>query len=177
MNILRFLILGLGCTLPLLAAAQWQWVEKDGRKVFSDQPPPPHIPAASILKQPGARSQVASEPPAAAPAAAAAPLAAASGPKTAASAPKISGKDKELEERRKQTEAAEAEKARLEKEKLAKLRAENCARARSAKADYDSGARLARTNAKGEREIMDDAARAAEVTRLQGILAAECKTS
>jgi hypothetical protein len=176
MNMLRSFILGLGCALPIIAAAQWQWVEKDGRKVFSDQPPPAHIPQASILKQPGVRAQAAAAA-AAAPTPAASAGTAAAPAKAAASAPKISGKDKELEDKKKQAEAAEAEKARLEKEKQAKLRAENCGRARAAKADYDSGVRLARTNAKGEREIMDDSARAAEVARLQGILATECKPS
>ncbi|MFX6884193.1 DUF4124 domain-containing protein, partial [Acinetobacter baumannii] len=35
------------------AAAQWQWIDKDGRKVFSDRPPPQEIPEKNILKQPG----------------------------------------------------------------------------------------------------------------------------
>jgi hypothetical protein len=39
----------------------------------------------------------------------------------------------------------------------------------------DSGARLARTNAKGEREIMDDAARATESQRIQSVIDADCK--
>jgi hypothetical protein len=34
---------------------------------------------------------------------------------------------------------------------------------------------LSRVNSKGEREIMDDAARAAEAKRLQEIMAADCK--
>jgi hypothetical protein len=175
MNMLRTVVLGLTCALPMLALAQWQWVETDGRKVFSDQPPPAHIPAGSILKQPGARAKplVAAVTDTATPTAA--PAAAA--PRPTASAPRISGKDKELEAKKKQAEAAEADKLKAEKDKVAKLRADNCARARSAKADYDSGARLARTNAKGEREILDDAARAAEVSRLQGILTSECKDS
>ena len=93
----------------------------------------------------------------------------------AASAPKITGKDKELEEKKKQAEAAEAEKKKAEEEKLAKARADNCARAKRAKAEFDSGVRIARTNDKGEREIMDDAARAVESKRLDGIIASDCK--
>ena len=57
---------------------------------------------------------------------------------------------------------------------MAKAKAENCARAKKAKATFDSGARIATTNAKGEREIMDDAARAVETKRLEGIIATEC---
>ena len=39
----------------------------------------------------------------------------------------------------------------------------------------DSGVRIARTNEKGEREFMDDAARAAEAKRTQDIIASDCK--
>ena len=39
----------------------------------------------------------------------------------------------------------------------------------------DSGVRIARMNDKGEREIMDDAARAVESKRLEGIVASDCK--
>jgi flagellar biosynthesis/type III secretory pathway protein FliH len=175
MKMLRTLLFGLACSLPMLAAAQWQWVGKDGRKVFSDQPPPQDIPAASILKQPGPKRQPAVAPVAAEPAAE--PASAPSAAKPPAGAPKISGKDKALEERKKQAEAAEAAKLQEEKDKIAKARAENCARAKQAKLGYDSGLRIARTNAKGEREIMDEAARAAEVKRLDGIVSSECKVS
>ena len=54
MNAARIGLLALACTLPLAAVAQWQWLDKDGRKVFSDKSPPPDIPAKNILKQPGA---------------------------------------------------------------------------------------------------------------------------
>ena len=95
--------------------------------------------------------------------------------KAQASAPKVTGKDKQLEEKKKQAETAEAEKKKAEEEKVAKVRADNCARAKRAKADMDSGVRIARTNDKGEREVMDDAARAVESKRLEGIVASDCK--
>jgi hypothetical protein len=180
MNMFRTLLLGLACALPALASAQWQWIDKDGRKVFSDQSPPADIPAKNILKQPGGRAPAAPSPAAAAAAsaiAADAALAAASGPKAAASAPKVSGKDKELEEKKKQAEAAEAAKKRAEDEKIAKAKAENCARAKQAKAGLDSGERVVRINAKGEREFMDDATKAAESKRVQGIVDTDCKPS
>jgi membrane protein involved in colicin uptake len=99
---------------------------------------------------------------------------AAAAPKAAASAPRLSGKDKELEEKKKQAEAAEAAKKKAEEERLAKARADNCERAKRAKASMDSGMRIATTNAKGERDFMTDAARAAESKRLGEIMAAEC---
>jgi hypothetical protein len=167
MNPLRAALLVLACALPLAATAQWQWIDKDGRKVFSDRPPPPDVPAKNILKQPGAKLQ----------AEATAPVPAAQAPANTASGLKISGKDKELEAKKKQAEAAEADRQKAEEEKVAKARADNCERARRAKASFDTGLRVAQVNAKGEREFLDDKARAAEAKRLQGIIEADCKTS
>jgi len=162
MKLLRIALLA-ACTLPAVCLAQWQWIDKDGRKVFSDQSPPASIPPQNILRQKGT--------PLAAQAAAVEPA------KPAASAPKLSGKDKQLEEKKKQAEAAEAEKKKAEEEQLAKARADNCARAKRAKAGFDSGIRMARTNDKGEREIMDDAARAAESKRIEAVIANDCKAA
>jgi hypothetical protein len=164
MNMFRAALLVVACASTPLAFAQWQWVDKDGRKVFSDQPPPAGVPADKILKRPGNRPAQAEPEPAAAPAKAA-----------AASAPKVTGKDKELEDKKKAVAAAEAEKKKLQEEENAKARTENCARARQAKSTIDSGVRLTVTNAKGEREIMDDAARAAETRRLQTVIDRDCK--
>ena len=58
----------------------------------------------------------------------------------------------------------------------AALRAAHCARLRDAWATLESGVRLARTLPNGEREVLDDAARAAERQRLQGLLASDCPT-
>ena len=72
---------------------------------------------------------------------------------------------------------AEAEQAKRkdEEEKFAKAKVENCTRAKEAKATYDSGTRISRTNASGEKEVLDDAARAAEVKRLLSIMETDCK--
>lgn len=74
-----------------------------------------------------------------------------------------------------QAEAAEADKRKKEETRRTPARAENCKRAKDAKATYDSGVRVARTNAQGEREFVDDAQRKAEVTRLEAIIAKDCK--
>ncbi|MBA3772786.1 MAG: DUF4124 domain-containing protein [Ramlibacter sp.] len=168
MKLLRLTLIGLACALPAICLAQWQWVDKDGRKVYSDQAPPAGTPAKNILRQPGVRgTPVSAEVPETAKVPASAPA--------AASAPKLSGKDKQLEDKKKQAEAAEAEKKKADEEQLARARADNCARARRAKTGIDSGVRIARTNDKGEREIMDDAARAAEAKRLDAVIAVDCK--
>lgn len=148
------------------APAQWLWIDSAGNKVFSDTAPAPGVPDKNILKRPSLRSApatVETETPVGAPQAAA-PL----------SPPKPSGRDAALEAKKKQAEEAELAKQKAEAEKMAKARAENCDRARRAKATLDSGVRVATTNAKGEREIMDDQARAAETQRLSEIIRTDC---
>ncbi len=172
MKLFRATLIALACAIPVVAAAQWQWIDKDGRKVFSDRSPPSDVPADKILRQPGPK--VAASPAVGA-APVATPAAAASAPKPGASAPKVTGKDPQLEAKKKQTEAAEAEKKKAQEEQAAATRADNCIRAKRAKAGLDSGARIARTNDKGEREFLDDAARAAEVKRTDAIITSECK--
>jgi type IV secretory pathway VirB10-like protein len=167
MNSTRTLLLALFCALPALAMAQWQWIDQDGRKVFSDQPPPPETPASKILRQPSATKggkslSIVPQAPASAAIAASAP------------APKLSGKDRALEDKRKAAEAAEADKKKEQDEQVAKARAENCTRAKRAKAEYDSGMRVARLNDKGEREVLDDAQRAAESKRMAETIAKDC---
>lgn len=144
--------------LPLAAQAQWQWIDGNGRKVFSDRPPPTDVPARNIIGRPNGSAV----PPPAAPA----PT-----PAVAASAPRV---DKALEEKARQAEDAEKAKRAEAEAKVAKARQENCARARQGLATLDSGIRIARVNGQGEREIMDDGARAAEQRRLQGVVQSDC---
>ena len=161
----RIALLALACLAPLVASAQWQWIDKSGRKVFSDQAPPPDIAPDKVLKRPGPRGRSVDAQPAAETAAATTPA-----------LPKITGKDKVLDEKKKQMDAAEAEKKKAQEDKVAAMRAENCTRARSAKATYDSGVRISRVNDKGEREILDDNQRAAELKHLDGVIARDCKS-
>lgn len=162
------LLLGLLLVLSSAAMAQWQWVDGTGRKVFSDTAPPANIPDKNILKKPGAGtapSVVVADPtntPAAAPST------------NAPAAPQVAARDTELEAKKKQAEQAEEAKKKAEAQRVAKARADSCERARKAKITMDSGVRLATTNAKGEREIMDDKARAAEAQRMDGIIRSEC---
>ncbi|QOF81622.1 DUF4124 domain-containing protein [Variovorax sp. 38R] len=171
MNFLHWLVLGCACALPLSASAQWQWVDNNGKKVFSDQPPPTDIPEKNILRRAGP-SPSARAPAPVTPAPEGSSDAAAT-PKAAA--PKPSGVDKELEEKTKKAEAEQKAKEAAEAAKTAKAKAESCARAREGKATIDSGIRLAKVNAKGEREIMDDTARAAEQKRVQSVIDSDCK--
>lgn len=176
----KHLLLALaGWAFALSAAAQYQWVGKDGRKVFSDRPPPADIQEKDILKQPGGRRAAlpvipAETTEAASTTAASAPAAAAAKPKLDPNAPKISGKDAELEAKKKKLEEEAAAKKKAEDEKIAQAQAENCERAKKAVATFQSGVRVASTNAKGEREIMDDSARASELKRVQAVVDRDC---
>ncbi len=158
-------------TFAVSAFAQWQWVEKDGRKVFSDRSPPADVQDKDILKRPAGASR-------AAPATEVTVTAAskpASAPTLKASAPKLSGKDAELEANKKKAEDDEVAKKRVDEEKLAKTKADNCERAKSGLTTLQSGVRMASVNAKGEREIYDDAKRQTESKRAQDIIDSNCK--
>lgn len=167
------------CLVCLSAQAQWQWIDKDGRRVFSDRAPPPDVPPKSILKQPGAAPGSTAAPVAARAAvpagAASAAAAAASAAAPSVAAPTLSGVDKELTDKKKQAEAAIAAQARADEERVRKAKADNCERAKANKTLMDSGVRVSRTGASGEREILDDAARAAELKRIQAVMDANCR--
>lgn len=160
-----------GCSFALAASAQWQWIDKDGRKVFSDRPPGAEIQEKNILKRPAGNARL----PVSEAVAASQPAAAAPAPAPKSSAPKLSGKDPQLEARKKQAEEEEAAKKKVEEEKVAKAKNENCERAKRGLATFQSGVRVTTTNAKGEREIMDDKARATETKHLQEIVDRDCK--
>lgn len=159
MQLFRLLFIAAVCTCSLAAQAQWQWVDNAGRKVFSDQPPPPDIPLRNIVKQPGKSS--------------AAPVAT---PSAAASAavPQLSNDDKELLAKKKKAESEAMARIKEEADSLNKIKATNCEKAKANQALLDSGVRMAVTNAKGEREFLDDAARATEQRRIRTVMETNC---
>lgn len=167
MKIFVLAIAATAVTLP--AVAQWQWVDKDGRKVFSDRAPSADIKEKDVLKRPAGGS--AGSVPAAGDQAAAAALARAN----AASAPQLAAKDSELELRKKQAEKDDALQKKADDDKQVKAKQENCDRARVALVTLQSGVRMATTNAVGEREVMDDAKRADETKRVKEVADTNCK--
>ena len=160
-------LLGLAVALP--AVAQWKWRDQTGRTQYSDLPPPPGTAEKDVLQRPSTASSRA-----AAARAASAPIAAAS---AASAAPLIAARasDPELEARRKKAEQDLLDKKKAEEAKQAAARADNCARAKEQMRTLDSGMRIARTNPKGEREVLDDTARAAETARTRSVIASECR--
>ncbi|MCZ2105379.1 MAG: DUF4124 domain-containing protein [Comamonadaceae bacterium] len=176
-----FLLAVIG-TWALGAAAQWQWVDKDGRTVFSDRPPPMDVPQKNIRTTPHVlvpRTAAAAAAPSASTTPQATPDAATQPAVGAAPAPADAGKDKALEEQKARMEAAEAAKKQAEDkakaEKEAKARADNCTRARQQSAALQPGRLVGTTNAQGERGYMDDATRAAELKRAEQIIQRDCR--
>lgn len=158
----------LACSLP--AAAQWAWRDAGGRMVYSDQPPPKSVPAKDVVRRPAASAPAA--PPVEAPAEAAMP-AASNRPAARTGAAAVS--DREIESRRRQQQQEEAEKKTADEEARAAKVAENCERLRAYLRALDGGHRVARVNAAGERQILDDAARAAESERTRAEIEQQCK--
>ena len=129
------------------AAALYKWTDASGRVVYSDQPPPGNV-KAEVLKGP---------PPPANPNAA----------KELA--------NKELEYKQRQLDKAEAS-AKAEKDSAAaKARADNCIQIKGEMQQLAQGdLTFYRINEKGERVVMDDAAKHAERERLGKWLRENC---
>ncbi|WP_027997063.1 DUF4124 domain-containing protein [Simplicispira psychrophila] len=171
MKMHKIFLLALAYTWSAGAFSQWQWTDKDGRKVFSDRPPPIEIPLSHILKQPHSTPTSKGTPPVADPQAAPAGPASAATPKIAPA----SGTDKELEEKKAKAEAAEAAQQKAQDAKNAAARADNCTRAQRAKTTFDSNRPIRQTNAEGNSVVLDANERAAEVRRIQSIIDSDCK--
>ncbi|OUM01936.1 DUF4124 domain-containing protein [Variovorax sp. JS1663] len=178
MKFAHLLAFGSACLLAATTVqAQWQWIDQSNKKVFSDTAPPPEIPDKNILRRPGPSSsaRVTFSPAPAPEAGSAQPASAAPASAGGAAKAKPTGVDKDLEEKARKAEEAEKAKQAAEAQKVAQAKAENCQRARQGKATMDSGIRVARLNAQGEREVMDDKARTAETQRLQSVIDSDCK--
>jgi hypothetical protein len=148
----------------LPAAAQWKWRDKNGAVQYSDLPPPPGVPAQDVLQRSSTGRQgvnAAVEPGAAS----------ASGPK--------GGADPELEARRRKAEQETTDKAtaaeRVQADRIAAAKAENCTRAKSYMKSLEDGLRIVRTDASGEQAFLDDRARAGEKARAREIISSDCR--
>jgi hypothetical protein len=162
-------LLALVTALP--AQAQWKWRDKDGRITVSDRPPPREVADKDILSRPASAPRPVA-PPAAAADAPATPSAAPAAP--AASAPPTA-LEREVQARRRAAEEEKAAKAKAEEDRNAARRADNCRQARNQLLALESGQRIARTNEKGEREVLDDAGRAQELRRTREVISSECR--
>ena len=150
-------------------AAQWSWKEDNGRVVYSDRPPPPEIKASQILRQPTIQAPA---PQPAVPGTTGDPAKAADG-KPAASGPKTIA-ERDMEFRKRQQERADAERKAQDEQQKSTAKAAECERARGYLRSLEDGMRIARTDASGNREFLDDAERAQETERTRKMVQSLC---
>lgn len=152
------------------ASAQWAWRDAAGKMVYSDQPPPTSVPAKNIVRQPAAPAPAR---PAAAADVAVEATAEAKAPAARPAAPTVA--DREIESRRRQQQLADAEKKAAEEQAQQAQAAENCERLRAYLRALEGGHRIARVNAAGEKEILGDAQRTAELDRTRSQIEQQCR--
>lgn len=129
----------------------YQWKDKSGQYVYSDNPPPGNIPSRMLRRDAVGEVSLPAPSPAA--------------PTTA---------DRDLESKKRQQEQTEKQ-AKADKDSAdTKAKAQNCEAAKNQLAALESGQRIARFNAQGEREFLDDAQRSAEIERTRKIIADSC---
>ncbi len=146
-----------------LAHAQaYRWVDKDGKVRYGDTPPP-GVKAAPMK---GISGSPAPPPPPA------------QGSKDgkgegspAAKAPADPAKEFAERQKKAKEDAAKADKERADAETLKK----NCDRAQGSLRALESGQRMSTIDAKGERAILDDAARQVQIAETRGEIAKNCK--
>jgi hypothetical protein len=163
---LRLLCAGALALSPLLAQAQYSWVDDKGTRVFSDRPPPPGTPAARILRTPHGME----------PAPTAAPLPAAL-PGAVTAAPETVPEWKQREEDYKRRSALRATDEEKEKQAARYLQQSahdvRCARTREAHAELEAleRARFQFWKKTSEREQLPDVEnRQRELLRLRAML-------
>ena len=156
----------------------WKWRDASGQLHITDKAPPAGTPAKNILSAPPGAAPAAAPlltPLGSGPAPGAAPApAAATDPAAAAS----TAGETALDKKKKAADKERADKDKTDRAavdaKNAAIRKDNCARAQAALPGLQNGARIARINDKGEREVLDDTGRAAEIKRTQDVIASNC---
>jgi hypothetical protein len=167
------LLVAAGVIAPGLAMAQYQWVDDNGRMVFSDRPPPASVAPSKVkvipVKAPTKPAEKAAEVDAK-------PLAnqvATNSPSPAA--PKSTA-DKDLEAKKRALDAEEAaKKQKAEAERQTKMAAA-CTDTSSGIRSLESGTRIATTNVKGEREFLGDEEKSKRLNDLKKDFAENCAT-
>ena len=139
----------------LFAAAAWaqtyKWVDKDGKVRYGDVPPP------------GADAQRLKAP---------------SGPAAPAPATAEKKGDKPLSPeaafRKRQEDAQKEQQKQAQAQQEAEAKRDNCERAQQQLRTLESGQRIARTDAKGERYYLEDAQIAQETQRARQLVQQNC---
>ncbi|HKB82545.1 MAG TPA: DUF4124 domain-containing protein [Burkholderiales bacterium] len=160
--LLLVVVSGMCFVVTPVFAQTYKWKDADGKVHYSDQPPPANAKEPMTVK-PG-------KPSATAPASTAAPTAKGG---VAAAKPK-SYTEQEADFKKRQVEAAERDAADKKKAAEAAEKQKNCEQARAQLKGLESGGRMTRNNAQGEREYLNDAQIAQEIERTKKTVANWC---
>jgi hypothetical protein len=153
---LKALLLATSLAFAGAAAAQYKWVDQNGKVQYGDTPPAGA--RISTVRPPSGPAQ---------------PEPAAEGKKDEKAPLTTAEKDAEFRKRQLEGEQNREKQAKAQQE--ADTKRENCARAQDYLRTLESGQRIARTNAKGEREVLEDAQIAQEVARARKSTQEWCK--
>ena len=161
------------------ADAQWRWRDKGGQINASDRPPPKDVPEKDILDRPGLETRRSAAALAAVAASGStdgtAPPALPAAPPTAPPNAPPTALEREVQLRKRAAEQEQSTKAKAEEDRVSVQRAENCRAARGHLIALESGQRIARTNDKGEREVLDDKGRSDEQRRAREVVSSDCR--
>jgi len=147
---LRVLIVGLLLTFAAGASAQlYRWVDQDGKVRYSDTPPV-GVKATTLKPPPGSSAPDPAEADAAAKGAKKGPL---------------TPVEREAEYRKRQADAQKGREKEDQAQRDLEAKRDNCTRAKESLAALESGQRVSRYTAEGERYYLDDAQRAPEIGR------------
>jgi len=181
------------------AQAQWAWRDVNGNTTFSDTPPPPTVAQKEILRQPsapivsadgrsygsadstgsgasyGTSGTLGTNAPANQESAPSSPVAGAAptGERTRVPAVRTLA-DQEADFRKRQAERQKAEQKQAQDEAQARQRADVCNQATGYIKMIEDGTRLMRSDAEGNRNVLDEEQRAAEMQKTQNTIAKNC---
>jgi type IV secretory pathway VirB10-like protein len=149
-----------GSAFSFAAQAQIKcWNDANGKRVCGDAPPAGA--KVTTLNTPSGPSAPAPAP------------GAKDGAKAASKAP-LTPAEREQEARKRQADSAKAAEKAAQAQQDADRKRDTCQRARAALAQYESGQRIAMTDAKGERYFMDDNQLAAEAAKARQVVQESC---
>ena len=157
------------------AQTLWKWRDASGQMHISDTPPPPGTPTKNIV----------SGPPSGTPPSPVVTTTSSSSTTTTTTADPAataaSAGETALDKKKKAADKEKADKDKADRAavdaKNAAIRKDNCARAQASLAGLQSGQRIAKINANGEREVLDDAGRADEIKRTQDVVSTNCSAT
>jgi hypothetical protein len=164
-----------GALVAPSAAAQYQWRDDNGRMVFSDRPPPSTVPPGNVVRSPARPPAARADAPRRADAEPAASAASDAAGEPASAAGPASVADRELASRKRAAERAEKDKRDAEQRATAERRDRFCEEARTALRTLESGMRVARVNAQGEREFLSEDERERRASELKRDVQQECR--